>query len=187
MNKIFLLIMAGSLFSSCALNKRFDFKSAYKFKYVKYGKLTDNDSMPSLVASADKRGIIQQQLNIKHLNIQDDLVTVKSRSGSQVMKISGQQIRHSKSVKEFRTKGPVSNSGVSSRHLKMAPHKKAIKGTSGFHDLHPALQGFLIVVLGFGVVLAGALLGSLYILSTILIIGGLVIAGFGFYLIVKQI
>jgi hypothetical protein len=65
--------------------------------------------------------------------------------------------------------------------------KRKPKGNSLFANTHPALQGFIFVVIGFGVVLLGTLLGGAQIVSTIVIILGFVIAIYGFIKILTHL
>jgi hypothetical protein len=186
MQKTPILLLLISIFSSCTIGRKFDYRSAYKFKYLRYEKQTMNDSLPSFLVFCDKKGIPWERLNIIQLQMRENPIRNKSINGYQARKIINSDVAQSKLNKVYKRKFTEVNV-MSVQELKKNTNKTATRLNSGFHDLHPALQGFLIVAIGFGVVLTGALLGSLPTLSTILIIGGLVVAAIGFYIIATQI
>ncbi len=169
------------LITSCSTTRKFDFKTAYKFKYLKYPEIKKDNQTPQLLASngkvialAEKKNTIPETIRMQaNIEIRNSGV-IKSAEKKSPGNLKEKTIAREKAGQSVQTK---------ESKLEVAGVKKInkISRKAGFSDLHPALQGFLFVVFGFGLVLVGSLLGATHLIPLILVIAGFALVIFGFY------
>ncbi len=184
MPKLLLFVFGTLIFTSCTTTRDFNFQTAYKFKYIKYGKSKSFRNSPDLLSSDGKFIIGNEDAGVLHpvMHFEANLA-VRNQVPKKDKIISSGRKLHNNS--ELPTHTVVSDHSK----LKLAGLKNVerISRETGFRDLHPALQGFLFVVFGFGLVLVGSLIGNIAVLPTVLIIAGFALAIFGFYKMLSQL
>lgn len=175
------------LLCSCTASRKFDFNAAYKFKYLRYNPVQVTDSVPPLLASAEKLMLAPAGPPvIPELRIKEKYIP------------SQKKIKPVCKKKYMTVKDDYRNSYTAERYsagkTAVIPFKtynrkgiKHIKNTMGFGDLHPAFQGFIFVAIGFGLIVAGSVITGIQILPVVLIIGGIALVVFGFIKILTQL
>ena len=175
------------LICSCTTTRKFDFRSAYKFRYLRYDHVNKTDSVIPLLASADKHMLAPATAPV----IPEIKFTEKSA-------MKHKTTRSAILSHESRETGILNNSLSADRYsagkTAVIPFKKYdlksekhINRTSGFVDLHPAFQGFIFVALGFGLIVAGSIITGIEVLPVVLLVAGIALVIFGFIKILRQL
>ena len=184
--KFSLILFWISLIIGCSPSRRFDYRTAYKFRYIEHH--TNKDTVPPDQLSArlpdyqeinlDNSVILKPQVPEVENSLPDQLT--EKKPGLSSSEITGSKIiipnLSMQEKKELRKNTIRKLKEVKKEYRKI---KKRRKG-SGFSNIHPRLQGFIFVAIGLGVVLVSATLISAQTLSVILVILGFGLVAFGF-------
>ncbi len=187
--------------TGCTPSKKFDFQAAYKFKYIEHSQKdqhvgirpssflvsSEEKSIVPGITPADRRGIINEHI---HVNMAAGNLRIRSAGMAERKLVDNEYIPIEKSreiesgrvdteeLLEVKPGQTGFRSGMNeSRDI--ADIEK-IQERKAWKDSPPQFKGFVYTAVGFGVVLAGILIGSPQFLSLSLVILGFGIVGFGF-------
>jgi len=174
-NLIFTII-GISLFCRCAPTRKFDYGTAYKFKYIRHHPPKEIQPDPELLdpkfneiyASLVEIPSPPDFIEIQETDIQKEekRELTESRVDTREFTLSGKEKRMMRAELRSLIKS-VKRSDIQKK-----------RRPSSYSNTHPAMQGFIIALVGFGVILASVLIG-VQTLSAVMLIVGFIIIGYG--------
>ena len=173
---LLLALFVAFLFCRCASSKKFDYHSAYKFKYTRH--VTSEDKQSDLLKLEPRwdeyYALAEEKSGMEtHLTIHEFESPTMEQPEVNASPVGAKESRISKKEKK-ELKAEIKSIIKSIRRNDIQKKEKA----TDYRNTPPAFKGFIFAIIGFGVILLSVLI-NVEALSAILLVVGFIIIGYG--------
>ncbi len=180
-----IIVVGLLLLLSCTTGKKFNYQTAYKFKYIQHQE--EDESLPHILSQARTlipEGHPENPPALKELHDPDLTASITPGINStlnykpelnRVLETESRE-RATDVQKADKKEVPGKIKDIKRKNKKIRKRRKP----SMYEDTHPALKGFIWVAFGLGVILAAVILVPAEVISLILVIIGFGLVAFGF-------